>query len=32
VQQLSHLWRADMIVPVPVEPASDDDVMDFGEH
>ncbi|MDB5346107.1 MAG: response regulator receiver [Schlesneria sp.] len=32
VQQLSHLWRADMIVPMRVPAVSDDDSLDFGEH
>jgi chemotaxis family two-component system response regulator Rcp1 len=32
VQQLSHLWRADMIVPMRAPVASDDDSLDFGEH
>ncbi|HEY4260111.1 MAG TPA: response regulator, partial [Schlesneria sp.] len=32
VQQLSHLWRADMIVPMRAPAASDDDALDFSEH
>lgn len=32
VQQLSHLWQADMIVPIRNEPAADNDLMDFGDH
>jgi chemotaxis family two-component system response regulator Rcp1 len=32
VQQLSHLWRADMIVPMRAPTASDDDSLDFSEH
>lgn len=32
VQQLSHLWRADMIVPVRGEVESDDAPLDFGLH
>lgn len=32
VQQLSHLWQADMIVPVSHEAADGDDVMDFDNH
>ena len=32
VQQLSHLWQADMIVPVRAQASSDDDLLDFGNH
>ncbi len=32
VQQLSHLWRADMIVPMRAPAASEADPLDFGEH
>jgi chemotaxis family two-component system response regulator Rcp1 len=31
VQQLSHLWRADMIVPMRAPAASEADPLDFGE-
>ena len=32
VQQLSHLWQADMIVPMRAPITSADDSLDFGEH